>query len=104
MINWQDKNQLICNFLLRDIIENIKLYLYFIRGDKKEVVWKNEDGIFTREENIDSITEKINAGLRDGNKDWGFSTKEIINNNTVTANALFAKTNPIIFKTFITIF
>lgn len=81
LINWQDKNQLICNFLLRDVIENIKLYLYFIRGDKKEVVWKNEDGIFTREENIDSITEKINAGLRDGNKDWGFSTKEIINNN-----------------------
>ena len=81
LINWQNKNQLICNFLLRDVIENIKLYLYFIRGDKKEVVWKNEDGIFTREENIDSITKKINAGLRDGNKDWGFSTKEIINNN-----------------------
>lgn len=81
LINWHNKNQLICNFLLRDLIENIKLYLYFIRGAKKEIVVNTKQGIFTKEENIDSIIAKINQGLKDGNADWGFNIKEILKNN-----------------------
>lgn len=81
LINWRNKNQLICNFLLRDLIENIKLYLYFIRGDKKEVVLNTGQGVFIKEANIDSVTAKISKGLKEGNADWGFNIKEILKNN-----------------------
>jgi hypothetical protein len=81
LINLRNKNQLICNFLLRDLIENIKLYLYFIRGAKKEIISKTPQGVFTKEENIDTITAKINQGLKDGDTDWDFNIKQIVKNN-----------------------
>lgn len=81
LINWRNRNQLICNFLLRDLIENIKLYLYFIRGSKKEIVLNTEQGVFTKEENIERIKEKINQCLKDGKADWEFDIKKILDNN-----------------------
>ena len=38
------KSILLCYFLIRDIIENIKLYLYLLRGAIKEEIIDNKHG------------------------------------------------------------
>ncbi len=77
----QNNNQLICNFLLRDIIENIKLYLYFIRGAIKEETIINEYGTFKREIVFNKVNEAITKTLSSENKDWNYNIKKILKDN-----------------------
>ena len=47
--NLQNKeSQLVCSLLLRDLIENIKLYLYFIIGNKKEIYFEEGNNKFLK--------------------------------------------------------
>lgn len=78
---YQNSNMLLCSFLLRDIIENIKLYLHFIRGAKREQIIKNEYGTFVREIVSKEIDDEIINALASGNRSWNFNIKNIINNN-----------------------
>lgn len=61
---FNDDNYLLCYFVLRDLIENIKLYLYFLV------------------ENNNKIKEK----LENENQDWDFNIKNIINKNPSLKN------------------
>lgn len=74
-------NQLICNFLLRDIIENIKLYLYFIRGAIKEETITNQSGTSTKEIVNDEINEEIIKTLSQESKNWNYDIKKILKEN-----------------------
>lgn len=78
---YRSRNFLLCSFLLRDIIENIKLYLHFIRGAKKEQIIETEHCILTREIVSQKINDEIADNLAMENKDWNFNIKEIVNNN-----------------------
>ncbi|MBQ8468355.1 MAG: hypothetical protein IJ542_01210 [Clostridia bacterium] len=74
-------NQLVVKFLLRDIIENIKLYLYFIRGAVKEEEIKNNQGTLKKEIISKEIQDKILQVLSTENTDWDFNIKQIIDDN-----------------------
>ncbi len=78
---YKNGNMLLCSFLLRDIIENIKLYLHFIRGAKKEQIIKTKCGTIVREIVSQKINDEITDILATGNKDWNFNIKDIIDNN-----------------------
>lgn len=77
----QESNQLVCNFLTRDIIENIKLYLYFIRGAIKEETSKNNSGTLKKEIISDEIIKSIENVLSIENSDWNYNIKTILKNN-----------------------
>lgn len=77
----QNKNQLVCNFLLRDIIENIKLYLYFIRGAIKEETIINQYGTFKKEIVSNEVNESITKILSSEDKDWNYDIKKILRDN-----------------------
>ncbi len=81
LIEYKSGNFLFCSFLLRDIIENVKLYLHFIRGAKKEQIIKNEYGTFVREIVSTKINDDITHILETGDKDWSFNVKDIVGNN-----------------------
>lgn len=77
-----EENYLVSHMLLRDLIENIKLYLYFIRGSKKEELTIYSDGTkILRELNNQKEKEQILKNLSEENKDWDFDVKEILKNN-----------------------
>lgn len=71
-----DKNLIVCYYFLRDLIENVKLYLYFIKGDKKETIVKSNRGTTTYEKIDESITKKIKDNFIEG-KSWDFKIKDI---------------------------
>ena len=79
--NLANNNQLICNFLLRDLIENIKLYLYFLRGAKSETIIKDSNHTYIREQINNETINTIKESLQNGNRDWGFNIKQILKNN-----------------------
>lgn len=81
LMEFRNQNFLLCSFLLRDIIENIKLYLHFIRGAKKEQIIKTEYGTIVREIVSQKINDEITNILAMENKDWNFNIKDIVKNN-----------------------
>ena len=76
-----EKNQLICSFLLRDIIESIKLYLYFICGSKSENQIENKQGKFTFIHTKLKVEQEIIEKLSICDKNWDFDIKKIIDAN-----------------------
>ena len=76
-----EQNQLICSFLLRDIIESIKLYLYFICGSKIEKQIENQQGKFTFIYKNSQVEQEIIKKLSIGDKNWDFDIKKIIDDN-----------------------
>ena len=76
-----NNNQLVANFLLRDIIENIKLYLYFLRGAIKEEIINNSQESYKKEIVSEDVKNKILKTLSNENTDWNYDIKKIINDN-----------------------
>lgn len=78
----KDKNNIVSYYLLRDLIENIKLYLYFIRGPivEETIVFQN-GGRALRELKNEKTKQDIIDKLSKENQNWSFDIKQIINNN-----------------------
>ena len=80
--NLQNKeSQLVCSFLLRDLIENIKLYLYFIIGNKKEIYFEEGNNKFLKIEVLDDISKQIDKVLSETKRKWNFDISNVIKNN-----------------------
>lgn len=78
--NYLNGNIYICYYLLRDIIENIKLYLYFLKGAYKETRVCFEKSWIIKQEKDEKIEKTIIEGLSNGCKEWKFNTKELVEN------------------------
>lgn len=82
--NWEEEfvgDNGILKCVVEEYKENVKEIQAIIDACYEERNADTKQGIFTKEENIDSIIAKINQGLKDGNADWGFNIKEILKNN-----------------------
>ena len=77
----QDSNQLVCNFLTRDIIENIKLYLYLMRGAIKEEILEGPYGKVVKENKLLDIDKIIDLYLLSENNSWDLNILKILKNN-----------------------
>jgi len=77
----QDSNQLVCNFLTRDIIENIKLYLYLMRGAIKEEILEGPYGKAVKENKLLDIDKIIDLNLLSENNSWDLNILKILKNN-----------------------
>lgn len=81
LLNYYNRNTYICYYLLRDMIENIKLYLGLIKGPYTEIEVVNEDKRTIKEEKNMEKAKKIISNLIDGQNEWDFNFKEILKKN-----------------------
>lgn len=78
-MNNLDTNKLFCFFALRDVIENLKVYLYLIRGEKVEKNINGEEVNITFEY-IDDKERVKKIKRLDGEEKMNFNMKQILKN------------------------
>lgn len=75
-----NKNLLVCYYSIRDLLENIELYVYFLIGDKKKNLKNEEDYIYYM--NYEEISDKITLNLKNEDSSWDYNFKKIVNETT----------------------
>ena len=75
------KDLLLCYLFIRDLIENIKVYLYFLRGAIEEEVFKFSNGMAVRHNVNKKVKDDIHDKLENENQSWDFDVTNIIKNN-----------------------
>lgn len=78
-MNNLETNKLFCFFALRDVIENLKVYLYLIRGEKVEKIIKGKEANITFEY-IDDDERAKKIKRLDGEEKMNFNMKQILKN------------------------
>lgn len=82
LINYfNEKNLLICYLFIRDLIENIKVYLFFLRGSIEEETIKFSNGFAIRHNVNQKVKDDIHNKLENENQSWEFDIKDIIKHN-----------------------
>ena len=82
LINYfNEKNLILCYLFIRDLIENIKVYLFFLRGAIEEETIHFKNGIGIRHNINKKVKDDIHSKLEIENQSWEFDIKEIIKNN-----------------------
>lgn len=76
-----EKNLLLCYLFIRDLIENIKVYLFFLRGAIKEEIFKFSNGIAVKHNVNQKIKDDIHYKLENEGQNWDFDVIDIIKNN-----------------------
>lgn len=80
------KSILLCYFLIRDIIENIKLYLYLLRGAIKEEIIDNKHGKIIKYIVNEKVKNEIHLKLEKENSSWNFDIRDLIRENPTLEN------------------
>lgn len=82
LINFiKQKDLLLCYLFIRDLIENIKVYLFFLRGAIKEEITKYAGGIAVKHDINEKLKNDIHNKLENENQSWDFDITNIIKNN-----------------------
>ena len=80
------KSILLCYFLIRDIIENIKLYLYLLRGAIKEEIIDNKHEKIIKYIVNEKVKKEIHLKLEKENSSWNFDIRDLIRENPTLEN------------------
>lgn len=80
------KSILLCYFLIRDIIENIKLYLYLLRGAIKEEIIDNKHEKIIKYIVNEKVKNEIHLKLEKENSSWNFDIRDLIRENPTLEN------------------
>lgn len=75
------KDLLLCYLFIRDLIENIKVYLFFLRGAIEEEILKISNGMAVRHNINKKVKDDIHNKLENENQSWDFDVQDIIKNN-----------------------
>lgn len=75
------KDLLLCYLFIRDLIENIKVYLFFLRGAIEEETFKFSNGMAVRHNVNKKVKDDIHDKLENENQSWDFDVTDIIKNN-----------------------
>lgn len=75
------KNILLCYFSIRDIIENIKVYLYLLRGAIKEEIIRSEHQTIIKYILNEEVKNEIHLKLEKENESWNFDIMDLVKRN-----------------------
>lgn len=75
------KDLLLCYYSIRDIIENVKVYLYLLRGAIKEEITQSKNGIIIKHITNNEVKKEIHSKLENENSSWNLNIKDLVKRN-----------------------